>query len=85
MSDKNKTLLRIMLIIVAIFISLLIIVNVSVAIVKMHKKPNMKVNFINDEVRILNSMDINRFSKLRDDLLIAYCTETNLYRDKDGN
>ena len=80
--DKNKTLLRIMLIIVAIFISLLIIVNVSVAIVKMHKKPNMKVNFINDEVKILNSMDINRFSKLRDDLLIAYCTEGILNLNK---
>ena len=80
--DKNKTLLKIMLIIIGIFFSLLIIVNVSVAIVKMHKKKNLKVNFINDEVRILNSMDINRFSKLRDDLLIAYCTEGILNLNK---
>ena len=80
--DKNKTLLKIMLIIVGIFISLLIIVNVSVAIVNMHKKKNLKVNFINDEVKILNSMDINRFSKLRDDLLIAYCTEGILNLNK---
>ena len=80
--DKNKTLLKIMLIIVGIFISLLIIVNVAVAIVKMHKKKNMKVNFENDEVRILNSMDINRFSKLKDDLLIAYCTEGILNLNK---
>jgi hypothetical protein len=40
---------------------------VGVAIVKSHKKKNMRVNFMNDEVRILNSFDINRFSKLKDD------------------
>ena len=80
--DKNKTLLKIMLTIVGIFISLLIIVNVGVAIVKSHKKKNMRVNFMNDEVRILNSFDINRFSKLKDDLLIAYCTEGILNLNK---
>ena len=67
--DKNKTLLKIMLTIVGIFISLLIIVNVGVAIVKSHKKKNMRV-------------DINRFSKLKDDLLIAYCTEGILNLNK---
>ena len=74
--DKNKTLLKIMIAIVVIFISLLIIVNVVVAIVKSRKKINMKgVKFMNDEIRILNDMDMLRFSKLKDDLIIAYCTE----------
>ena len=74
--DKNKTLLKIMIAIVVIFISLLIIVNVVVAIVKSRKKLNMRgLNFMNDEIRILNDMDMLRFSKLKDDLIIAYCTE----------
>ena len=80
--DKNKTLLKILLSIVGVYISLLIIVNVVVAIVKRKKKKNMKVNFDNDEVRILNAMDTNRFSKLRDDLLISYCTEGILNLNK---
>ena len=80
--DKNKTLLKILLSIVGVYISLLIIVNVVVAIVKRRKKKNMKVNFDNDEVRILNAMDTNRFSKLRDDLLISYCTEGILNLNK---
>ena len=74
--DKNRTLLKIMLAIVIIFISLLIIVNVVVAIVKSRKKKNMRgIKFMNDEVKILNDMDMLRFSKLKDDLIIAYCTE----------
>ena len=74
--DPNKTLLKIMVAIVVIFISLLIIVNVVVAIVKSRKKKNMRgIKFMNDEIRILNDMDMLRFSKLKDDLIIAYCTE----------
>ena len=72
--DKNQILLRILITIVLIFISLLIIVNVVAAIVTSRKKKNIFVNFENDEIRVLNAMDNIRYMKLRDDLLIAYCT-----------
>ena len=74
--DPNRTLLKIMVSIVVIFISLLIIVNVAVAIVNSRKKKNMRgISFMNDEIRILNDMDMLRFSKLKDDLIIQFCTE----------
>ena len=93
--DKNRTLLKIMVAIVVIFISLLIIVNVAVAIVKLRKKKNIKkVRFMNDEIKILNDLDIMRFSKLKDDLriklnnenikilIISYCTEGTINLNK---
>ena len=80
--DKNQTLLRILIAIVVIFISLLIIVNVVVAIVKTRKKKNIIVNFMNDEIRVLNAMDNIRYMKFRDDLLISYCTEGVLNLNK---
>ena len=74
--DPNKKLLKIMVIIVVVYLSLLIIVNVAYEIVSRRKKRNFKdLTFINDEIRILDDMDMLRFSKLKDDLIITYILE----------
>jgi len=74
--DPNKKLLKIMVIIVVVYLSLLIIVNVAYEIVSRRKKRNFKdLTFVNDEIRILDDMDMLRFSKLKDDLIITYILE----------
>ena len=74
--DPNRKLLKIMVIIVVVYLSLLVIVNVAYEIVSRRKKKNMRdITFVNDEIRILDAMDMLRFSKLKDDLIITYCTE----------
>ena len=74
--DPNKKLLKIMVIIVVVYLSLLIIVNVAYEIVSRRKKRNFKdLTFVNDEIQILDDMDMLRFSKLKDDLIITYILE----------
>ena len=69
----DRTLFRIMLSIVIVWFSLLIIVNIGVSIAHSIKKKNMRgINFHNNEIDVLNSLDILVFSKLKDDILIAF-------------
>ena len=66
----TRKLLRIILAIIVIFICVLIIVSIIIAIVKKIRK-NINIQE-NDEIKIINNLDKDKLTKIKDDLLLEY-------------
>jgi len=69
---QNKSLIKKIIYIVLVIIAFLIVFNVILAIVRKIKKKNKKVEGENDEAKLLNSMDAERFNKVKEYLSMQY-------------
>ena len=70
---KKKPLLKIIIWAVVILIAFIILLKIILAIARRSKKNNnLKTNENNDEIKLLNSLDPNRFSKIKDYLVEQY-------------
>ena len=69
---QNKSLLKKIIYIVLVIIVFLIVLNVILAIVRKIKKKNKKVEGENDESKLLNGLDAERFNKLKEYLSMQY-------------
>ena len=69
---KNKPLLKIIIWIVCILVSFIILLKIILAIVRKVRKKNLPSNANNDEMKLLNSLDSNRLTKIKDYLVEQY-------------
>ena len=69
---KNKPLLKIIIWIVCILVSFIILLKIILAIVRKVRKKNLPSNASNDEMKLLNSLDSNRLTKIKDYLVEQY-------------
>ena len=69
---KNKPLLKIIIWIVCILVSFIILLKIILAIVRKVRKKNLPSNASNDEMKLLNSLDSDRLTKIKDYLVEQY-------------
>ena len=69
---KNKPLLKIIIWIVCILVSFIILLKIILAIVRKVRKKNLPSNANNDEMKLLNSLDSDRLTKIKDYLVEQY-------------
>ena len=69
---KNKPLLKIIIWIVCILVSFIILLKIILAIVRKVRKKNLPSNASNDEMKLLNNLDSDRLTKIKDYLVEQY-------------
>ena len=71
--SKNRPILKIIMWIVIIITAFIIILNIILAIArKKKKKKNLETNESNEEMKLLNNIDTDRFNKIKDYLFEQY-------------
>ena len=71
--------IKLLIAIIIIFICILIVVNIIIAIVKKFKRSSSGQN---DEIKLINKMDKNKFNKLKDDLSLAFASNGEINLNK---
>ena len=69
---QNKSLLKKICYIVLIIIAFIIVLNIILAIVRKIKKKNKKIQGENEEAQLLNSLDTEKFNKIKEYLSMQY-------------
>ena len=70
--QQNKSLLKKICYIVLIIIAFIIVLNIILAIVRKIKKKNRKIQGENEEAQLLNSLDTEKFNKIKEYLSMQY-------------